>query len=285
MAIRYLIPIWLCWFAFTVATSADVAAAEEAPKTGPVLKFDYSEDGFDRIAIEDFMYFIPLCANTPVVLSQSPDHTLQVRLLPLQQEDGPDHFSLTVDFEITGAGYLNYAIDQSGFIERRKDRLAAGQSLRRLLDFIRYEGPGKGRFEVSGEITEAGPLANDLRLVFDVSRGESPVRIGLRDVHMEAGEVQSANEMVAHIRSLSFSRSETRPRMDVRVASVNRKDAADNVFQNLKGRVLGRVVGLVLDPLPIGQVGHDAMISMGQALVDRAPSFTFPVADNLTVEE
>jgi hypothetical protein len=69
--------------------------------------------------------------------------------------------------------------------------------------------------------------------------------------------------------------------MEVTVASVKKKGAGNSLWQNIKGGIAGTAVNLLIDPLTIRNIGHQAMLEFGEALVSGAPSFTFPYARNL----
>jgi hypothetical protein len=65
------------------------------------------------------------------------------------------------------------------------------------------------------------------------------------------------------------------------VASVKKKGAGNNLWQSIRGGITGTPVNLLIDPLSVERIGHQAMLDFGQALVSGAPTFTFPRAKNL----
>jgi hypothetical protein len=67
------------------------------------------------------------------------------------------------------------------------------------------------------------------------------------------------------------------------VASVKRKEAGDNFWQNLVGGVKATTANLLLQPITVDPAGNEAMLNFGLALVSEAPAFTFPRARNLKV--
>jgi len=67
----------------------------------------------------------------------------------------------------------------------------------------------------------------------------------------------------------------------VTVASVKKKAAGNGLWQNLKGSVKGLAVNLLIDPLTVETVGHQAMLDFGLAVTSGAPTFTFPQAKNM----
>ena len=69
--------------------------------------------------------------------------------------------------------------------------------------------------------------------------------------------------------------------MEVTVASVKNRGAGDSLWQSIKGSIAGTAVNLLIEPLTVQRMGHQAMLDFGQALVSGAPTFTFPQARNL----
>ena len=250
-----------------------------ASVSGPVVTLDYS--GKNSIPIADFLYFVPLISPEPMTISESPTNTLQVRLDSIRQEVRTDRFLLNLAFDVSGQGFRHYAIDQSENIRRHKRRLEAGQTLKTQLDYIRYEGPGKGRVEIDGKIENGVKTILSVRLHFDDRGGASPVTVGLKNMRSTNGVILCENELVACGSLLAFTRDGTPPRMGVRVDSVKDRQAGDGFFQNLKGQIVGRIANTVIKPIAIRKIGNDTLLDFGQALLDRKPTYTFPAADNL----
>jgi hypothetical protein len=120
-----------------------------------------------------------------------------------------------------------------------------------------------------------------VRLHFDDRGGGSPVTVGLKDVRLADGALTCENELVARVSLLEFTRDGTPPRMGVRINSVKRRQAGNTIYQNLKGRLVGMVANVLVESIAIRNLGNDTLMLFGEALVERKPSFTFPVADNL----
>jgi len=264
----------------SVLAHADIEVSP-APSSGPVLKLDYAGQPENDIRIADFLYFVALISPEPVTISESPTNTLMVRVAEIRQESGEDRFLINLDFDISGQGFRHYAIDQSEKLRRQSLRLAAGKTFEKQLDYIRYEGPGKGRMEVEGRIEGEVKSVTAVRLHFNEGTGASPVTIGLKDVRMVDGVVKFENELVARVNILEFTRDGATPRMGVHIGSVKRSKAGDNLFQRLKGRVIGVVANMLTDPIKIRQIGKDTMLNFGTALLNRDTTFTFPAAKNL----
>ncbi len=269
------------WLVMALQVGASVPESSGAPASGPVVTLDYTGQGTNGIPIADFLSFIPLISPEPVTVSESPTNTLRVRVTSICQEDRPDRFLLNLAFDVSGHGFRHYAVDQSRNIRRNERRLASGSTLKKQLDYIRFEGPGKGRVEIGGLIETGVKKVTTVSLRFDDRGGTSPVTIGLKDVRSANGVLRCENERVARVNQLAFVRDGTPPRVGVRIDSVKSRQAGDSFFQNVKGRIVGRVANTVVKPIAIRKIGNDTLLDFGQAVLDRKPAFTFPAADNL----
>lgn len=274
-------PLLVGWLLMSLPARASVPAAPGTPASGPVVTLDYAGRAANDIAIADFLHFVPLISPEPVSISESPTNTLRVRVVSLRQEAPTDRFLLNLTFDVSGQGFRHYAIDHSENIRRHERRLAEGATLKRQLDYIRYEGPGKGRIEVDGRLESGVRVVTAVRLHFDDRGVASPVTVGLKDLRSVNGALKSENELVARVGLLEFTRDGTPPRMRVRINSVKNRLAGEGFFQNLKGQLVGKIANALMDSIAIRKKGNDTMLNFGQALLDRRPSFTFPAADNV----
>lgn len=265
---------------FTIE-AADTASQPAATVSGPVVMLDYTGQAANDIPIADFLYFVPLISPEPVTVSESATNTLRVRVASIRQDVRSDRFHLNLAFDISGQGFRLYAIDQSENLRRHERHLAAGQALKKQLDYIRYEGPAKGRVEIGGRIENGVKTVTTVCLHFDDRGGASPVTVGLKDVRLDHGALTFENELVARVSLLEFTRDGAPPRMGVRINSVKRRQAGDNFYQNLKGRFVGMVANVLVESISIRKLGNDTLLNFGQAVLERKPSFTFPVAENL----
>lgn len=253
--------------------------------SGPVLRLDYTGQATNDIGIADFMYFVGLISPEPVTVSESPTNTLRVRVTGIRQEMRTDRFSLHLAFAVSGEGFRHYAIDPSANLRRHARRLEAGEALTRQLDYIRFEGPGRGRVDVEGRVEGAEKTVTSVRLRFNDGGGTSPVTIGLKDIRSVHGAYRFENELVSRVNSLEFVRGGPPPRMAVLIDSVKRKEAGHSLLQDLKGQIVGMVANLLLDPIVIEECGNDAMLDFGRALWNRDPTFAFPAAKNLRLAD
>ena len=149
------------------------------------------------------------------------------------------------------------------------------------LGSINVEGAGSVSVEVTGTMTGQVPTVTEVRLRFNRRGRPSPVTIGLQDIRYFAGAFQLHNESVARVNTLIFRRKAGPSKMDITVASVKRKDAGNNFFQNLIGGLKGTTVNLFIQPITVDRAGSEAMLNFGLALAVEAPAFTFPRANNL----
>ncbi len=272
----------LCLFSFTWLTLTHPLRAVTAPPvSGPVLRLDYTGEETNGMAIADFLYFVPLISPEPVTVSESSTNTLRVQVVSIEQTQHSGRLSATVVFDVAGAGFQHYAIDQSENLRRKEGHLAEGKTVKGQLAYIRYEGPGRGRLEIDARSGEGGDVVTAVRLTSDLRGGGTPITVGLQDVRSVDGALHCENERVVHVTALGFSRDDTPPRMSVRVGSVRRPGTGSGFFRRVKGRIVGAMANMVINPIRIETIGNDAMLDFGQAIVERKPSFTFPAATNL----
>jgi hypothetical protein len=121
----------------------------------------------------------------------------------------------------------------------------------------------------------------EVRLRFNSRGHASPVSISLQDIGYHDGTIQFENEIVARVNALTFRRQAGPPKMEVTLASVKRKDAANSLWQNFVGGLKGAAANLLLPPLTVTADGHRAMLDFGLALAMQQPTFTFPFATRL----
>ncbi len=245
---------------------------------GPTIRL---ADAAAPIPIADFMYFVPLISPEPVSMTASAGNTQQAQVTSVVQHVGKDSFSVECGFEVTGTGSLLHMLDQGPNIQRNEKKLADGGTIERALDTISIDGPGAGVIEVEGVITNGLATVSEVRLRFNARGQSSPVSIGLKDMRLVNGAVRSLNEQVARVNTLTFRRGPGSPRMAVTVASVKRKDAGGGLWNAFTGAVTGVAANMFLKPIKVDAAGHEALLNFGRQLATRAPSFTFPRAQNL----
>jgi hypothetical protein len=248
--------------------------------TGPTLPLDYGRGASSGSPIAEFMYFVPLISPDPVSVTESPGNTQRGRIVAATRRFKSDSFSVVSAFEITGEGSQYNTFDPTNHIRRNEQRLKEGAVLERQLDSIVVSGAGRGRIEVEGVVSNGAPVVTEVRLRFNDGR-PSPVTIGLHDIRFADGAVRFDNETIARVNTLTFRRSTGRPKMEVTVASVRRKDAGAGLWQKFVGSVTATAANLFLKPITVDRTGHEAMLNFGAALATAEPRFTFPRAKNL----
>ena len=213
-------------------------------------------------------------------LHQPWQHTL-VQLFAPKRRFTAHLFLTTCEFEIKGEGSHQNPFDLGNEIRRQERILRQGGSMRRQLNCITVDGKGSGAMEVEGILSNGVQTVTEVRLRFNAHGKPGPVSIGLCDVRYVDGEFKRLKEMVAQVNTLTFRRQQGPPKMEVTVASVKKKAWGNTRWQSIKGGITGGAVNLLIDPLIVEKVGHQAMLDFGQALVSGTSTFTFPPAKNL----
>ena len=247
---------------------------------GPTIRMDYARESAGS-AVAAFMYFIPLISPEPVTAVISPGSTQQARVTSAVRRQSDKAFTTTCDFEFSGNGSQEDVFDLAHSIRRHERQLKAGGTLGRQLRSITVSGPGHGRVEIKGSVSNGVQTVTQVRLRFNAGSQASPVSIGLCDIRYLEGDFKPVNELVARVNTLTFRRDPGQPKMEVTVASVKSKGAGNNLWQNFKGSLKGAAANLLIDPLPVEVVGNTAMLDFGLALSTGATNFTFPRAAHL----
>ncbi len=263
------------------AGATEMREAGAKPDSGPTLQLQTGSRERSGNPIADFMYFIPLISPEPVTTVTSPRSTQATRITAVKRQQSGRAFTTTCDLEFTGQGMQRSDFDCTRKIQRHERELKAGGELDRQLRSITVSGPGHGRLEVQGTVNHGVPSVTQVRLRFDTQGQTSPVSIGLSNIRYVGGTFRHVNEVVARVNTLTFHRQPGQPKMEVGVAALKNKGAADNLWQNFKASLKGAAANLLIPPLNIEVAGQDAMMDFGQALASGAPSFTFPLAKNL----
>ena len=248
---------------------------------GPTLQLDFTPGRSNSSPVASFMYFVPLISPEPVCSVTSPGSTQRVQLFSPKRRSNGNSFVATCEFQISGEGCHQNQFDLRPQIRRHERKLKEGGSMRRELDYIMVDGHGTGAMEVEGTISNGVEVVTEVRLRFNAHGNASPVSIGLCDIHYVEGQFKRFKELVARVNTLTFRRQPGPPKMEVTVASVKKKGAGNGIWENFKGGLTGTAVNLLIDPLTVTRIGHQAMLDFGQALIAGAPAFTFPQARNL----
>ena len=247
---------------------------------GPTLFLDCCKDGTLRNATTAFMYFVPLISPVLVDREASPDNRQRSGIISCERKYGSKSFYVSCEFQVQGEGSHRNTFDPAGMIKMSAKDLKKGETLKNVLDYIKFEGEGYGRVDVRGEIVGSKEIVTKVNVYFSNRRQKSPVIIGLYNVKPVNGEYKYENrynEIVVRVDRLTFERCEGTPEMGVKIASLRDAGEADGVWGNIKGSI----ANLFIEPLEITTLGNNTMMDLGYALLKGKPTFTFPRAKNL----
>ena len=260
--------------------SASMTCRLPAAPTGPTLQFDYGHGQPLDNPLGKFMYFVPLISPEQVSVFTNAGNSQHARVTSYRCRTNGVLFHATCEFDFDGDGLQRSVFDHAFIIHRREKELQSGKPLAHQLAAITVHGPGTGTVEIDGLRTNGQPVVTEMRLRF-YSRGHpSPVSVSLEDLVLRNGEIQSENEMVARVNTLTF-RQKSPPKMEVTLASVKKKDAGNGHWQNFVGGIKSVAANLLLPPLTITPDGQQAMMDFGLALARQNATFTFPFAMRL----
>jgi hypothetical protein len=252
-----------------------------AAQTGPTLQFDYGAPNSSGNPLVKFMYFVPLISPEWISVSTNAGNTQRARVLSYVCQTNGKSFHVSCEFEFTGDGVQRNVFDHTPGLKRHDQELKAGKTLSHQIMEVTVQGNGQGIIEIEGITTNNVRTVNEIKMRFNYHGHSSPVNIDLQDISLQAGQVRYDNEFVARVNTLTFHRKAVDPRMDVTLDSVKRKDAGNTAWANFWGGVKGLTANMFLPPIRVPPEGDEVMMNFGQALANRAPSFTFPFATRL----
>ena len=247
---------------------------------GPTMYMSYRKEEVVKNPIASFMYFVPLIALTQVDNISSVNNDQQVGVISYEGKEDSKSFHVICEFEILGSGFHMNTFDPAGMIAAHTDELKKGETLTNMLDYIKVEGNGYGTIEVTGQITGSVRTITEVDLTFNARGHTSPVTIGLYDIKPKDGKYQyenRSNEIVARVNTLAFQKTEETPRMGIKVASIAKKDESAGFF----GWIKGAIANMLIKPLKVDPLGNTTMLEFGEALFQKKPAFTFPIAKNI----
>lgn len=247
---------------------------------GPTIHLTYGKEGAYKNATTDFMYFVPLVSPVSVDRETSPDNRQRSGLVSCTRKYGSKSFYVSCEFQVKGEGFHKNTFDSSEMIKRNIKDLKKGETLKNMLDYIKFEGDCNGRIDVTGEIVGSAEIVTRAIVHFNNRGQKSPVTIGIYSVKPVDGEYKYENrynEIVARVNTLTFEKTEGTPKMGVKLASLRDVGESDGIWGNIKGSL----ANWFIEPLEINKVGNDVMLDLGYDLFKGKPSFTFPKAKNL----
>ena len=247
---------------------------------GPTVMLDFSRDGLKKNPLASFMYFVPLISPILIERETSADNRQQVGIISYRKKVDSKSFYVSCEFKISGKGFHRNIFDPSGMIARNIPDVKEGEPLTDMLDYIKFEGEGLGRIVVKGTIAGSVETVTGIDMHFSATDQKSPVTIGLYSVSPENGQYNYENrydELVVRVSTLAFKKSESSPRMGIKVASVNKKTRPDSWWGDIKGII----ANFFIKPVEVDKHGNDTMLNFGYALLKEKSTFTFPKAKNI----
>lgn len=264
--------------------SAEVEFKDEfEDPNGPTVFLDCGKEGVLKNPAPSFMYFVPLISPTLVDSRTSVNNEQRAGLIRCERKVKSESFCVCCEFQMQGKGTLKNTFDSTGMIDRNTTNLRKGAPLKNILDYIKFEGDGYGKVEVKGEIVDAVETVTEVNIHFNARGRRSPVTVGLYSVKPVNGEYKYENrynELVGRVSTLTFKKTESTPKMAIKIASVGNDRELNGLWSNIKGAI----ANLFIKPLGINKTGNDAMLDFGYALVKEEAVFTFPKAENLKKE-
>jgi hypothetical protein len=143
----------------------------------------------------------------------------RVHILSVKRKQHQDKISLHCTFEIRGADFCHYSLDQSRIIKRHTEKIRQGKLLENLLGDILFSSEGSGAIAAEGVLIGGEPLMKTVRVDF-LSKSGGPVKIGLFSLRLEDDKPAHFNQLRAEISSLIFSLTEKNPKMRIKVKSI-----------------------------------------------------------------
>jgi hypothetical protein len=247
---------------------------------GPTVLLDFGKDSFKKNSVPSFMYFVPLISPVLVERQTSIGNEQQASVISRDKKVDSENFYVSCGFYMYGNGFHKNTFDHAGMIARNIDNLKDGEPLKNILDYIKFEGEGYGRIEVKGTINDPKETVTEVNVHFNARGQRSPVTVGIYSVNPQNGEYNYENrynQIVARVNVLTFKRGQARPRMGIKLASVNSNEEVDGYW----GHIKGMIANLFIKPLEVEKNGNDAMLDFGYALLKERPAFTFPKAKNI----
>jgi hypothetical protein len=247
---------------------------------GPTILLDFGKDSFKKNSVPSFMYFVPLISPVPVERQTSIGNEQQASVISRDKKVDSENFYVSCEFYMYGSGFHKNTFDHIGMIGRNIGDLKEGEPLKNMLDYIKFEGEGYGRMEVKGTINGSKETVTEVNVHFNARGQRSPVTVGIYSINPQNGRYtyeNRYNQIVARINVLTFKSGQARPRMGIKLASVNKDEEADGYW----GHIKGMIANLFIKPLEVEKIGNDAMLDFGYALLKERPAFTFPKAKNI----
>lgn len=248
--------------------------------TGPTVFLGFDEDNSKDNSISAFMYFVPMISTVPVDAMTSPVNRQKTRMVTCKRKQNSKSFEVVCEFEMRGNGYHKNTFDAAEVIKEMKDEADSHKPLKNIIDYIMFEGSGRGSIKVKGRIADGVEQVKTVEVTFNEDGCKSPVTIGLYTIKPDKGRYTykgRSNKIVARVNTLKFRNNSTDPKMGIELASIRGGSEKDGLLSRIKGKI----ANLFIKPIKVSQNGNDAMMDFGGALYRKHASFTFPKAKNL----
>jgi hypothetical protein len=226
------------------------------------------------------MYFVPLISPTLVEMEISTNDGQHSRLVSYEKTVNSKSFSVSCEFEMLGKGSYKTIFNSPEIIEILLPEQDKDEPMTNVLDYIKFDGEGFGCFEVRGTITGSTQTVTRVDVHFNARGRKSPVTIGLYYIKPKDGQFKyenKYNEIIARVATLTFKKSEGKPKMEVKLVSVNKATHPNGFISKLKGTI----ANWFLNPVEVSKIGNDTMLNFGLAMLNEKSSFTFPRATNI----
>lgn len=248
--------------------------------TGPTVYLDYEDQQQSDNSVASFMYFVPMISTVLVESTSSAHNNQKARIISSHRSSDDKKFEAVCEFVIWGNGYHENFFDVEDIIAKDQDNVPLGKPMKNIIEYIRFEGGGRGRIEVKGKKVNGIEQVTSVKVIFNHDNNPSPVTVGLYSMRPEKGQYKFENRYdttKARVNMLSFEVNEGDPRMDIRLASLSGRCKKEGFYSKLKGKI----ANLFIQPVRINPEGNQAMLDFGYALYKKHASFTFPKAENL----
>jgi hypothetical protein len=268
----------------SISIHSDESAAEGnnaiQDSNGPTIIMSYNKKQFVKNPLASFMYFVPLISPTFVDNISSVNNQQQVGIISHKMIVNSESFQVLCEFEILGSGFHMNTFESAGMIAACTNGLKKGETLKHMLDYIRFDGDGYGIIGIKGKMTGSTATVTEVNMQFNAKGHKSPVTIGLYDVEPKDGKYKYENRLnrvIARVNTLIFKKTEQTPRMEIIVASISNVKGSEGFISG----IMGAIANFFITPPKITKLGNDTMLNFGYAMLKQIPAFTFPKAQNI----
>jgi hypothetical protein len=225
------------------------------------------------------MYLLSYFPDT-IDVEVSADNKQKVATISYAKTISSKSFYVCCEFKMFGSGFHKYIFDPAEVIAKHAEQASPGETIKRMINYIQFNGEGFGRVEVKGTIAGSSRTVTEVNLYFNSQVSKSPVTIGLYDVKPKDGQYKyenRTNEVIARVNSFAFKKDGGEPFMEINFASIKSSSNEENFISGLAGAI----ANFFINPPKVSKIGYDTMFRFGMALLNEQSSFTFPKAENI----